>query len=227
METDSNSIPKGNSMARLQRIDASLRQEGSFSRSVADTFQATWTAAHPNGTVSVRDLGRDPLPYLTQFDVDASQVPEDQRTAEQRAAAARPAALVDELVAADAILLGIPLYNWGTPASVKTWIDYLLLDPRTRAHGLLAGRPAVLVSARGGSYRPGTPHEGWDYAEPYLRRILAEVFGLDLRVITPELTLAEVNPALAEFKEHAKVSLVEAHDQADAAARDLADRIAA
>lgn len=214
-------------MAHLFRIDASIRQHGSFSRSVADTFQATWTAAHPSGTVSVRDLGRDPLPYLTQFDFEASQIPDAERTLEQRAAATRSTALVDELLDADAILLGIPLYNFGTPASVKTWIDHLLRDPRTRQHGLLAGRPAVLVSARGGSYRPGTPREGWDYAEPYLRRILGDVFGLDLQVITPELTLAEVNPALAAFKEHAKASLVEAHDQADAAARDLVSRIAA
>ena len=214
-------------MAHLFRIDASIRQHGSFSRSVADTFQATWTAAHPTGTVSVRDLGRDPLPYLTQFDFEAGQVPEGERTLEQRAAVTLSTALVDELLDADAILLGIPLYNFGTPASVKTWIDHLLRDPRTRQQGLLAGRPAVLVSARGGSYRPGTPREGWDYAEPYLRRILGEVFGLDLRVITPELTLAEVNPALAEFKEHAKASLVEAHDQADAAARDLARELAA
>lgn len=214
-------------MAHLFRIDASIRQHGSFSRSVADTFQATWAAAHPVGTVSVRDLGRDPLPYLTQVDFEASQVPEGERTLEQRAAVGRSTELVDELVAADAVLLGIPLYNWGTPAAVKTWIDYLLLDPRTRQHGLLAGRPAVLVSARGGSYRPGTPREGWDHAEPYLRRILGEVFGLDLHVITPELTLAEVNPALAEFKEHAKASLVEAHNQADAAARDLLRRVAA
>lgn len=214
-------------MAHLFRIDASIRQHGSFSRSVADTFQATWAAAHPVGTVSARDLGRDPLPYLTQVDFEAGQVPEGERTPEQSAAVTRSTELVDELVAADAILLGIPLYNWGTPAAVKTWIDYLLLDPRTRQPGLLASRPAVLVSARGGSYRPGTSREGWDHAEPYLRRILGEVLGLDLHVITPELTLAEVNPALAEFKEHAKASLVEAHDQADTAARDLVSRVAA
>jgi len=109
--------------------------------------------------------------------------------------------------------------------------DCWLVGPRvlssTSTWRCRAGRPAVLVSARGGSYRLGTPREGWDYAEPYLRRILGEVFGLDLRVITPELTLAEVNPALAEFKEHAKASLVEAHNQADAAARDLLRRVAA
>jgi len=215
-------------MAHLLRIDASIRQQGSFSRSVADTFQTAWQEAHPTGTVSVRDLGRDPLPYITEVDHLARMVPEDERTPEQQASVARATALVDELVAADAILLGVPLYNWGTPASLKTWIDYLFLDARTRdPEGLLRGRTAVIVNAHGGSYKPGTPRDGWDHAEPYLRRILGDVLGLDLHVITPELTLAEVNPALAEFIEHHKVSLSEAHDDAQTKGRELARQLAA
>jgi FMN-dependent NADH-azoreductase len=155
-------------------------------------------------------------------------VPDAERRPEQHAAVARSAALVDELLAADAILLAVPLYNWGTPASVKTWLDYLFSDPRTRdPEGLLRRRTAVLVNARGGSYQPGTPRDGWDHAEPYLRRVLAEVLGLDLPVITPELTLAEVNPALAQFIENHRASLAEAHDTAATAARELAGQLAA
>lgn len=215
-------------MAHLHRIDASIRQHGSFSRSVADTFQRAWQDAHPEGTVAVRDLGRDPLPHLTEVAYYARQTPEPERTPEQRAAVARSTALVDELLAADVILLAVPLYNWGTPASVKTWLDHLFTDPRSREpEGMLRGRAAVLVHATGGSYRPGTPREGWNYAEPYLRRVLGEVFGLDLRVITPELTLAEVNPALAQFIDHHKASLAEAHETAQAAGRELAGRLAA
>jgi FMN-dependent NADH-azoreductase len=215
-------------MAHLLRIDASLRKEGSLSRSVADTFQNAWQLAHPTGTVTVRDLGREPLPYLTWEGYTARLVPDAERRPEQRAAVARSAALVDELLAADAILLAVPLYNWGTPASVKTWLDYLFSDPRTRdPEGLLRGRRAVLVNARGGSYQPGTPRDGWDHAEPYLRRVLAEVLGLDLLVITPELTLAEVNPALAQFIENHRASLAEAHDTAATAARELAGQLAA
>lgn len=215
-------------MAHLHRIDASLRGEGSFSRAVADTFQRAWQHAHPTGTVSVRDLGRDPLPYLTWEGYTARSMPEADRSAEQRAAVSRSSALVDELLAADAILLAVPLYNYGTPASVKTWLDHVLSDPRTRdPEGLLRGRSAVLVNARGGSYQPGTPREGWDHAEPYLRRVLAEVLGLELRVITPELTLAEVNPALAQFIDKHQVSLAEAHETATTAAYELAAQLAA
>ncbi len=215
-------------MSHLLRVDSSLRQTGSFSRDVADTFQRAWLQANPGGTVTVRDLGKDPLPYLTDSDMSAGMLPEDERTPEQQAAARRSATLIDELLAADAILIGVPLYNWGLPASVKSWLDHLFAEPRTRGpQPLLAGRAAVVVNAHGGTYKPGTSREGWDYAEPYLRRILGEVFGLDLQVITPELTLAEVNPAFAEFKEHAKVSLREAHEQADTHGRTLAQRRAA
>jgi FMN-dependent NADH-azoreductase len=155
-------------------------------------------------------------------------VPEAERTPEQHEAVARSTALVDELLSADALLLAVPHYHWGTPASIKTWLDYVFSDPRTRdPEGLLRGRTAVLVNARGGSYQPGTPGDGWDHAEPYLRRVLADVLGVDLRVITPELTLAEVNPALAQFIENHRVSLGEAHDAAATAGRQLAAQLAA
>jgi len=203
-------------MTHLRRIDSSLRGEGLFSRSVADTFQNAWQQARPDGTVTLRELGRDPLPYLTWEAYLARSVPEAERTPEQQEAAARSAALVDELLAADTILLAVPLYNWGTPAPVKTWFDYLFSDPRTRdPEGLLRGRQAVLVNARGGSYQPGTPREGRDHAEPYLL------------VITPELTLSDVNPALAQFIDRHRVSLAEAHGTAATAGRELVGQCAA
>jgi FMN-dependent NADH-azoreductase len=214
-------------MAHLHRIDASIRQEGSFTRSVADTFQTAWEETHPTGRVTVRDLGRDPLPYLTYADHTAQITPETQRSPEQRAAIARSTALVDELLDADAVLLGVPLYNWGTPATVKTWLDHLFSDPRTRdPEGLFRGRTLVLVNAQGGSYKPGTPRDGWDHAEPYLRRTLGEVLGFDVHVITPELTLAEVVPQLAEFIDIHKASLAEAHAGADTTGRELARQLA-
>lgn len=215
-------------MAHLHRIDASIRQQGSFSRSVADTFQAAWEEAHPTGTVTVRDLGHEPLPYITELDHNARSGPEDEQTPEQRAFVARSSALVDELLAADAVLIGVPLYNWGTPASVKTWIDHLMSDPRTRdPEGLFRGRALVLVNAQGGSYKPGTPRDGWDHAEPYLRRILGEVLGFDVHAITPELTLSEIVPELAQFIDVHRASLAEAHGTAGEKGRDLARQLTA
>lgn len=214
-------------MAHLHRIDASIRQQGSFSRSVADTFQTAWADAHPTGTVTVRDLGHEPLPYLSELDHDARSVAEGEQTPEQRAFVARSSAVVDELLAADAVLLGVPLYNWGTPASVKTWIDHLMNDPRSRdPEGPFRGRTLVLINAQGGSYKPGTPRDGWDHAGPYLRRILGEVLGFDVHVITPELTLSEVVPELAQFIDVHRASLAEAHTTAETKGRDLARQLA-
>jgi FMN-dependent NADH-azoreductase len=199
----------------LFRLDASI-QGTSVSRAVADSFEQTWLAAHPAGTVTRRDLNAAPLPYLTEADIVASRQPAGDNV---------PTAHVlgDELLGADAYLLAVPLYNWSIPAGVKTWIDHLMIDGRLRAEpGPLAGRPAVLVTSRGGAYGPGTPKEGWDYAEPYLVRVLAEVLGLDVSVVRPELTLAGVNPAMAHLRDAATESLRQAH----AAAVDLGNTLA-
>jgi FMN-dependent NADH-azoreductase len=110
---------------------------------VADTFQNAWQQAHPTGTVTVRDLGRNPLPYLTWEGYTARSIPEAERTPEQREAVARSAALVDELLATDTILLAVPLYNWGTPASSRpgSTICSATRAPATRRDCCVAERP--------------------------------------------------------------------------------------
>jgi FMN-dependent NADH-azoreductase len=118
----------------------------------------------------------------------------------------------------------VPLYNWGVPATIKSWLDHVLIDPRVS--GGLAGRTAVVVSARGASYRRGAPREGWDHVEPYLRNVLADHLRLSLEVVTPEFTLAETVPALAEFKEQAEKSLAAAHSTAGHLGRDLIAKLA-
>jgi FMN-dependent NADH-azoreductase len=123
----------------------------------------------------------------------------------------------------------VPLYNFGVPAHVKAWVDLLLTDPRLGPAGdqPLTGRPAVLVAARGGGYGPGTPREGWDHATPWLRRIFADVLGLDLSVAEAELTLAGVNPAMAELRPLAEQSLRDAHATAKSHGRTIAERLRA
>ena len=126
--------------------------------------------------------------------------------------------LTDELLAADAILLAVPLYNFGVSQHVKAWIDLIMTDPRalTTEGGLLGGRPVVLATVRGGSYAAGTPRAGWDHSTPYLRRIIADVWGADLTVVEREFTLVGVNPALDAFTDQA----AELHAGALTAARE-------
>jgi FMN-dependent NADH-azoreductase len=188
----------------LFRLDASIRVEGSHSREIADIVEDEWRAAHPNDTIARRHLGTDPLPSTIWADtVTAGYIPAEKRTAEQQAAVALAAQLTDELVAADALLFAVPLYNFGVSQHFKTWVDTVITDPRMApgATPPLAGKPAVLVTVRGGAYGSGTPREGWDHATPWMRRILADVWQLDLKVVEAEFTLVGVNPALDEFKD--------------------------
>ena len=188
----------------LLRIDASIRIEGSASREIADIVEAEWRAVRPGDTVISRHLGTDPIPSEAWTKaIFASWTPAAERTSDQSAALAVGGTLVDELVAADAIVIATPLYNFGVSQHVKTWIDLIITDPRAAngAPPLLAGKPVVLVVVRGGSYAPGTPREGWDHSTGYLEQILGKVWGADLTVVEREFTLVGVNPALDEFKE--------------------------
>jgi FMN-dependent NADH-azoreductase len=209
----------------LFRLDASIRTEESVSRVVADTVESTWRAHHPTSPAPVvtrRDLGSEPLPsHAWRSILTGGNGPDD-----QAAAVALAASLVDEVVAADAYLFAVPLYNLGVPQELKTWIDLLIADPRMGpGEQPLAGRPAVLVCARGGGYGPGTPRDGWDHCTPYLRRILGDVFGLDLRIVEAELTHAEVDPAMAALRDLAAQSLAQAHARAREYGRSLADPV--
>jgi FMN-dependent NADH-azoreductase len=187
----------------LFRLDASIRVEGSASREIADIVEQEWLSGHPGDTVERRHIGTDVLPANAwALSVAASHLPPEERTPEQQAAAQLAATLVDELLDADAILLAVPLYNFGVSQHIKTWIDLINSDPRVgMSEPLLAGKPVVLATVRGGAYGPGTPREGWDHSTPYLKRIIANAWGADLTVVEREFTLVGVNPALDDFKE--------------------------
>lgn len=188
----------------LFRLDASIRIEGSASREIADVVEQHWLEQHPGDHIVRRHLGTDPLPADAWANlVDGRFTLEADRTPQQRAAIALASELASELRAADAVLLAVPLYNWGVSQHIKTWIDLVISAPNDGDGRVLAGKPVVLVTVRGGAYGPGMPKEGWDYSTPYLSRVLAEVWGADLTVVERELTLAGVNPALDPLKETA------------------------
>ncbi len=190
----------------LFRLDASIRVDGSASREIADIVEQEWLTAHPGDTVERRHIGVDVLPAdAWGLSVAASFTPPEGRTPEQQAAAQLATTLVDELLAADAILLAAPLYNFGVSQHIKTWIDLIISEPRAAAGGppLLAGKTVVLATVRGGAYGAGTPREGWDHSTLYLKRIIAEVWGANLTVVEREFTLVGVNPALNAFTDMA------------------------
>jgi FMN-dependent NADH-azoreductase len=186
----------------LFRLDASIRTEGSISRQIADIVEEAWREGDPSDSVVRRHLGTDPVPATAwPAAVGAAATPENERTPEQRAATALAAALVDELIGADALLFAVPLYNFGVSQHFKAYVDLVITDPRMSpgVEPPLAGKPAELVVVRGGSYAAGAPREGWDHSTGWIRRILEDVWHLDLQIVETEFTLAAVNPAMAEF----------------------------
>jgi len=146
-------------------------------------------------------------------------VPPEQRTAAQAESWRLTVELTEEIKAADTLILGLPLYNFGPPSAIKSWVDHLIApglttDAETHA-GLLGGREFIVLAARGGGYGAGTQRQGWDHAEPWLPHGLS-LTGLEPRFITAELTLARVNPAMAELIPLADESLAAAEAAVDA-----------
>src|SRR5579875_3954089 len=202
----------------LFRLDASIRDDGSQSRAIADIVEREWRSGHAAETIVRRHVGLDPIPATAwPLAVSTAYLPDAERSAAQREAVALAARETDALVAADAALFAVPLYNFGVSQHFKSWVDLVITDPRMAAGvtPATAGKPAVLVTVRGGAYGAGTPRAGWDHATAWMRRILADVWQLDLEVVEREFTLVGVNPALDEFTEVA--------DQL----RDQAERVAA
>ncbi|MFF3942626.1 FMN-dependent NADH-azoreductase [Streptomyces phaeofaciens] len=217
-------------MPTLLHLDSSPRR-GSVSRRLSGEFAEAWRKAHPDGTHVHRDLAADPVPHVdhAQIEVmhrletegvrDLAVAREAGKSAEEKASWAVTWPLVEELLAADTILLGVPMYNFSVPSTFKAWFDRVLIaplivDPAT-GEGPLSGKKVVVASARGGAYGPGTPRQDSDHQEPYLKSALAMVgLAADLTFLHAELTKSAHVPRLAGFKELAATSYETALDGA-------------
>ena len=197
-------------MAHLLHVDSSVQGDRSVSRRLTARAAEHWRATHPGGTVTYRDLAVNPIPHLDAETGTARLVPAEARTPAQETSFGLSVALVDEIKNADAVLLGVPLYNFGPPSTVKAWVDHIVapglsIDAETGG-GLLGGTDFIVLASRGGGYGPGTPREGWDHAEAWLPHAVS-LTGLQPRFITAELTMADGNPAMADLKPLAAESL--------------------
>jgi FMN-dependent NADH-azoreductase len=197
-------------MTHLLHIDSSVQGDRSVSRRLTARAAERWRATHPGGTVIYRDLAVDPIPHLGAATGTARLVPAEARTPEQEKSFALTVGLVDEIKEADTVLLGLPLYNFGAPSTVHAWVDHIVapglsIDAETGG-GLLGGTDFIVLASRGGGYGPGTPREGWDHSETWLPHAVS-LTGLQPRFITAELTMADINPALADLKPLAAESL--------------------
>lgn len=175
-------------MKTLLLIRSSLLLGNGQSNRLADRYVAAWQAANPQGRVLVRDLAQNPVPHLDLARVGAFSTPAEQRTPEQQALVAESDALIDELQSADVIALGLPLYNFGIPSTLKAYFDHIARAGVTFSYtasgpeGLVKGKRVVVFAARGGLYQ-GQPH---DTQTPYVRNFLGFLGMTDVRFVFAE-----------------------------------------
>lgn len=212
-------------MPSLLHLDSSADAQGSVSRAITAVFAQQWTQLSPQHTVVRRDLLIDPPPHLPDAALHwAPSLWRPQDSPPEQAVALQQV-LLDELIAADVVLIGAPLYNWSVPSSLKAWLDYIHVLGSTASFGgsakPLEGKPAVIASARGAAYGPGTPSEGLDFAVPMLHAILGRSLGMEVEAILSELTLADRIEALAPQRPVREANIAAAQEAAREAARRL------
>lgn len=172
----------------ILQINASARPQGANSTRLADSITARLLARNPAARLKLRDLAADPHPVLDDAALGALFTPAEQRTAEQAVRVALDDALIAEVQAADVLVLGVPMYNFGVPAQLKNWIDAIARSGVTFRYteqgpeGLLKDKTVYAALARGGRYRD-TPT---DSQVPYLRTVLGFLGITDMRFVYAE-----------------------------------------
>lgn len=187
-------------MPTLLHIEASPRQPRSHSSAVARAFIEAYCERHPDDTVDTWDLWSADSP-LIEFDGDAltakyaARLDAASHSPAEQAAWAEVTRQAERLLRADKLLFSVPMWNFGVPYRFKHWVDVVTqpgltfrTDPVKGPQGLLKAGKALLVSARGGVYAPGTPNEALDLGTPYIRRWLSMVGVQDLSVIGIDAT---------------------------------------
>ena len=191
---------------KLLRIDSSARSS-SVTRQLTAKFVEEWKQNHPDGEVIQRDLATTRLPHFTDHWA-GTQLEPSQLTPAQRNYLSTSDRLIEELQAADTIVIGAPMYNFAIPSSLKAWIDQIVRMGKTigygpsGARGLLGKKKVIVVTARAGAYEKGTPTEKFDFQEPYLRHIFGFIGLTDVTFIHAENQGREAaGPSLAAAAE--------------------------
>lgn len=173
-------------MRTLLVVQASPRGEQSMSRGLAERFVHAWRQNHPEGRVVTRDLTKTDLPFVTAPWLGAYFTPVERHTEEMKALLRLSDELVDEILAADDIAIGTPVYNYNVPAVLKAYVDHVVRKGRTlgfAGEGLVHGKKCTLLIASGGVYTEGSPIRERDIATTYLRLILRVIGIEDVTVV--------------------------------------------
>lgn len=180
-------------------VKSSAQGEASVSSRLADHFAAEAIAADPAGKIVVRDVGRQPLPHLVEDTIVG--IRGEARSETELATRSISDELLDELRAADLVVIASPMYNFGISSTLKTWFDFVL-RPRIAfryseagPEGLLGGRKVVVIESRAGAYEPGNVMDG---QEPHLRAMLGFAGLSDVTFVRAEgLAMGDAEGVLA------------------------------
>ena len=178
-------------MKNILVVQSSPRGSESFSHKIAQSVVHDLKARHPEAKVIVRDLAANPPPHVGLPFITGMYAPPEHRTPEQAQAIALSDALIDELFAADTVVMAVPMHNFAPPSTFKAWIDHVARAGRTfnyGAHGpegLLKGKRAIVVLASGGVYS-NERMKPFDFVEPYLRTVLGFIGIIDVNVVRVE-----------------------------------------
>ncbi|MFN6475064.1 FMN-dependent NADH-azoreductase [Nostoc sp. DedQUE07] len=176
-------------MVNILHIDSSPRGERSHSRELSKEFVSAWKEAHPEDAIAYRDLGHHPVPHVDEAWIAAAFSPPETHTPELTEAIRISDELVDEFLAADRYVFGVPMYNFNIPSTFKAYIDQIVRINRTVAldaqgfRGLVEGKKAVIITARGGDFSATSPAVAYDFQEPYLRTIFGFIGLTDIQFI--------------------------------------------
>jgi FMN-dependent NADH-azoreductase len=212
------------SSLHLLHLDSSAQRERSLTRRLTEELVRAWTAEHPETGVVYRDLAASPPPFVDERWIEAAFAPQAARGPGRAGALDESDRLVDELLWADVIVIGMPMYNFTVPATVKAYLDQVVRPGRTfehdgggRPHGLATGKRVVVETASIGDYGPGSPLAAMNHLDGYLRTILGfmgmtdvsivNVHGHDLEAAAPSIAAARARFAALVAQEPAGLTV--------------------
>ena len=179
-------------MPHLLQIQSSPNLKNSVTRELSEKFVQAWTRNHANVEVEVLDLAVDPLPHFGPDSLQALALPANEQTPEMRRAAALSDRLITQLEAANIVVIAAPMINFTLCTQLKSWFDYITVAGRTFqfaapgvAKGLLFGKKAFVIEARGGDYAD-LPFNAFDFQEPLLRALLMFLGIFDVSFVRAE-----------------------------------------
>lgn len=206
-------------MNTLFQLNTSIFSRGGQSSQLADKFVAAWRETHPGTKIVVRDLARDPIPHLTAERFGAFLTKPGERSPEQRAVVDYSDALIDEISRADVIVLGLPMYNFGVPSTLKAYFDHIARAGVTFRYtekgpvGLLTGKKAYVLATRGGLYADTPLDTQTTYVRDFLRLVgIADVEfvyaeGLNVSETSKQAGLALARRAVARLSAPQQVAV--------------------